>query len=73
MRTLEDAGLTFMGPRGRPMQGAAACKKDEAKRTALRERVSGIGRRRRRTRTLLRKCPTMEARCSRPATTPAST
>jgi acetyl/propionyl-CoA carboxylase alpha subunit len=58
VRTLEDAGLTFMGPRG-SVQGAAG-KKDEAKRTALRERVSvtpGVDDAT--TRTLLRKHPTL--------------
>ena len=57
---LESAGLRFMGPRAR-VQGAAG-KKDEAKRTALRERVSvtpGIDDAT--TRTLLRKHPTLDA------------
>jgi acetyl/propionyl-CoA carboxylase alpha subunit len=38
VRTLEDAGLVFIGPRSRVQ--SAAGKKDEAKRTALRESVS---------------------------------
>jgi acetyl/propionyl-CoA carboxylase alpha subunit len=60
VRALEDAGLTFMGPRS-SVQGAAG-KKDEAKRTALRERVSvtpGIDDAT--TRTLLRKYPSLAA------------
>lgn len=60
VRALEEAGLTFMGPRASVQ--AAAGKKDEAKRTALRERVSvtpGIDDAT--TRTLLRKHPTLAA------------
>ena len=60
VRALEEAGLTFMGPRA-SVQGAAG-KKDEAKRTALRERVSvtpGIDDAT--ARTLLRKHPTRDA------------
>lgn len=60
VRALEEAGLRFMGPRATVQ--AAAGKKDEAKRTALRERVSvtpGIDDAT--ARTLLRRCPTLEA------------
>jgi acetyl/propionyl-CoA carboxylase alpha subunit len=60
VRTLEDAGIGFIGPRSRVQ--AAAGKKDEAKRTALRERVSvtpGIDDTT--TRLLLRKHPDLAA------------
>jgi len=60
VRALEGAGLSFMGPRA-SVQGAAG-KKDEAKRTALREKVSvtpGVDDAT--ARTLLRKCPTLAA------------
>ncbi|MBX7191307.1 MAG: biotin carboxylase, partial [Sandaracinaceae bacterium] len=59
-RTLEEAGLVFIGPRSRVQ--AAAGKKDEAKRTALREGVTVTpGIEDATTRLLLRKHPSLEA------------
>lgn len=59
-RTLEEAGLVFIGPRSQVQ--AAAGKKDEAKRTALREGVTVTpGIEDATTRLLLRKHPTLAA------------
>lgn len=60
VRSLEDAGLVFIGPGSHVVRAAGA--KDEAKRTALAERVSVTpGVNNLTTRTLLHRHPTLEA------------